>query len=447
MSCESEIKGKLTILNLCIEMSFYVLITSLIMCIQANAQSTDRNNIKSIEIHRNDHYNPGSSGDINHEVSNRGIILLTHFKPKDSWSAYAFDLSKYISQDTLDRLIETVGYDENDQAICVHRITRDTIYCHDYASVYPWLLERIDTNQYLDCITKSIVIGKNNDVLVNIESLEAKGFASENYGYVYTNNKINDWNNNPPYDYLLIGSNNENGEINRLMINEPSMGSKGSAKSMDDSLQVIYNKIIHKELDDRNNGNSIQRSGYMIIEDTNERYFYVNDDFLFELETNFSGLLSDKYEALENVLIIKRRLSGGDLNVHLFSADNPEGIEIDCSLNATFMNYQMHDLNGSWYVPILCKDDNKILLIDYKYQTTFQVPAGMKIVKEYGYIPEKSQLYSSRLKKELKKHEVQRKLEDKVIFMDMKKKLYVYESEKLVELNKSYIDNMLKETY
>jgi len=291
------------------------------------------------------------------------------------------------------------------------------------------------------------VIGKNNDVLVNIESLEAKGFASENYGYVYTNNKIYDWNNNFPYDYLLIGSNNENGEINRLMINEPSIGSKGSAKSMDDSLQVIYNRIIHKELNDRDNGNSIQRSGYMIIEDTNERYFYVNDDFLFELETNFSGLFSDKYEALENVLIIKRRLSGGDLNIHLFSAENPEGIEIDCSINATFMNYQMHDLNGSWYVPILCEDDNKILLIDYKNKTTFQVPAGMKIVKEYGYIPEKSQLYSSKLKKELKKQEVQRKLEDKIIFMDTKKKFFVYESEKLVELNKSYIDNILKETY
>ena len=440
---------------------------------ETKAQSTDRNNIKSLEIHRLDYYNPGSSGDINPEISNRGIILLKHFKPTESWSTYEFNLSKYISIDTLDRLIEKVGYyiydhesnirtyisldgknsEKNNiesnsyEDVCVHRITRDTIYCQDYASVYPWLLARIDTNQYLDCITKSIVIGRNNDVLINIESLEAKGFASENYGYVYTNKKVYDWNNNPPYDYLLIGSNNENGEINRLMINEPSMESKGSAKSMDDNLQIIYNRIIHKEVDDRGNGNFIQRSGYMIIEDTNERYLYVNDDFLFELETVFSGLYSDRYEALENVFIIKRRLSGGDSVVYLFSSENPKGIEIDCSQNATFMNYQMHDLNGSWYVPILCEDNNKFLLIDYKNHTTFQVPAGLKIVKEYGYIPDKSQIYSTKLKKELKKHDVQRKLEDKVIFMDVKKKLYVYENEKLVELNKSYTDKLSKEAY
>ena len=77
---------------------------------ETKAQSTDRNNIKSLEIHRLDYYNPGSSGDINPEISNRGIILLKHFKPTESWSTYEFNLSKYISIDTLDRLIEKVGY-------------------------------------------------------------------------------------------------------------------------------------------------------------------------------------------------------------------------------------------------------------------------------------------------------------------------------------------------
>ena len=192
MSCEKENKGTLSALNMYIEISIYVLIVCHVMCIQANAQYTERNNIKSIKIHRNDYFNPGSSGDVNPEISNRGIILINHFKPTDSWSTYEFNLSKYISIDTLDKLIEKVGTNENDETVCVHRITRDTIYCHDYASVYPWLLERVDTNQYLNCITKtfskdwylSLNIPENDVSTINLKS-------SSMYQYVpYTSSTI-----------------------------------------------------------------------------------------------------------------------------------------------------------------------------------------------------------------------------------------------------------------
>lgn len=104
-------------------------------------------------------------------------------------------MTKYISIDTLDKLIEKVGTNENDESVCIHRITRDTIYCHDYASVYPWLLSRVDTNQYLNCITKLIGTGSYKNVVVNIESIQAKGHSTDNYGYLFTKNKIYDWDN------------------------------------------------------------------------------------------------------------------------------------------------------------------------------------------------------------------------------------------------------------
>ena len=56
-------------------------------------------------------------------------------------------------------------------------------------------------------------------------------------------------------------------------------------------------------------------------------------------------------------------------------------------------------------------------------------------------------MYSTNLKSDLKKREIQYKLEDRVIFMDKKKKLYVYESEKLMELNKRYIKDMMNEEF
>ena len=119
MSCEKENKGTLSALNMYIEISIYVLIVCHVMCIQANAQYTERNNIKSIKIHRNDYFKQGSSGDVNPEISNRGIILINHFKPTDSWSTYEFNLSKYISIDTLDKLIEKVGTIENLQDLSI----------------------------------------------------------------------------------------------------------------------------------------------------------------------------------------------------------------------------------------------------------------------------------------------------------------------------------------
>ena len=155
MSCEKENKGTLSALNMYIEISIYVLIVCHVMCIQANAQYTERNNIKSIKIHRNDYFNPGSSGDVNPEISNRGIILINHFKPTDSWSTYEFNLSKYISIDTLDKLIEKVGTNENDETVCVHRITRDTIYCHDYGS-FPEKSSMYSTNLKSDLKKREI---------------------------------------------------------------------------------------------------------------------------------------------------------------------------------------------------------------------------------------------------------------------------------------------------
>ena len=447
MSCEKENKGTLSALNMYIEISIYVLIVCHVMCIQANAQYTERNNINSIKIHRNDYFNPGSSGDVNPEISNRGIILINHFKPTDSWSTYEFNLSKYISIDTLDKLIEKVGTNENDETVCVHRITRDTIYCHDYASVYPWLLERVDTNQYLNCITKMIGSGINKDVVVHIESISAKGHTTDNYGYLFTKNKIYDWGGNKPYDYLLIGSHDEVGEVKRFMITEPREGFKGIAKSMDDDNQIDFNRIVFKEISDRGYTNSIQRSGYMIVEDVYGTYWYIDDDFIFIVETSFSGMFSDKYQSLENVFVIKRKTSDDESSVTLYSEENPEGIKVKCSQSSTFTNYQVSNIHGSWYVPILCKDGNKTILIDYKNKSTFDIPLEMNIVKEYGSFPEKSSMYSTNLKSDLKKREIQYKLEDRVIFMDKKKKLYVYESEKLMELNKKYIKKMMNEEF
>ena len=447
MSCEIVKQKTCMYINVYIVTCVCFFVAFNVMGLETKAQSTDRNNIKSLDIHRLDYYNPGSSGDVNPEISNRGIILLKHFKPKDSWSAYEFNLSKYISIDTLDKLIEKVGTNKNDETVCVHRITRDTIYCHDYASVYPWLLERVDTNQYLNCITKTIGSGINKDVVVHIESISAKGHTSDNYGYLFTKNKIYDWDGNKPYDYLLIGSHDEVGEIKRFMITEPREGSKGIAKSMDDDNQIDFNRIVFKEISDRGYTNSIQRSGYMIVEDVSGTYWYIDDDFKFIVETSFSGMFSDKYQSLENVFVIKRKISEDDSTVTLFSEENPKGIKIDCSLKATFTNYQVSNIHGSWYVPILCKDGNKTILIDYKNSSTFDIPLEMKIVKEYGSFPDNSAMFSTNLKFDLKKREVQYKLEDKVIFMDKKKKLYVYESEKLIEINKKYIKDVMDEEF
>jgi hypothetical protein len=60
---------------------------------KTNAQFIDKNNISNIQILREDLYNPGSSGDINPEKSNKGMLLIYHKVPTNSWTAYSFDLS------------------------------------------------------------------------------------------------------------------------------------------------------------------------------------------------------------------------------------------------------------------------------------------------------------------------------------------------------------------
>lgn len=52
--------------------SLYSLVLFLLSSIGIFAQPINRNNIKTIEIHRVDHINPGLSGDVNPEKSNLG---------------------------------------------------------------------------------------------------------------------------------------------------------------------------------------------------------------------------------------------------------------------------------------------------------------------------------------------------------------------------------------
>lgn len=185
----------------------------------------------------------------------------------------------------------------------------------------------------------------------------------------------------------------------------------------------------------------------MIVEYVSGTYWYIDDEFKFIVETSFSGIFSDKYQSLENVFVIKMILSEDETSVTLYSEENTEGIKVKCSQSSTFINYQLSNIHGSWYVPILCKDGDKTILIDYKIKSTFDIPLEMKIVKEYGSFPEKSSMYSTNLKSDLKKREIQFKLEDRVIFMDKKKKIYVYQSEKLIELNEKYIKEMMNEEF
>lgn len=58
--------------------SLFPLLLCILSSIGMFAQSINRNNIESIEIHRADYYNPGSSGDVNPEKSNCGLIVVRH---------------------------------------------------------------------------------------------------------------------------------------------------------------------------------------------------------------------------------------------------------------------------------------------------------------------------------------------------------------------------------
>lgn len=410
---------------------------------KTNAQFIDKNNISNIQILREDLYNPGSSGDINPEKSNKGMLLIYHKVPPNSWTAYSFDLSKLITNDTLDKLIEKVGSTEYDD-ICVHKVTRDTIYCHDYSDVYPWLLSKRDTNDYLECITKQIIKGASNAVMINAEFINDEGFTQDNYGYVFTNNLVYDWNKDNPYHYLLISDHGPAGETKRFKITEPEGGISGKVKSMDDDFDITVKRIIYKSLTNQVGSNSIQKRGFLITQDSSSRYWFIKDDRAFNIETTFTSMSQDEYIALDNVLIVKRVENGSDSTTTLFSENNSEGLNIPCSFKATFNNYRKYEINSDWYVPILCTDGKDLKLIDYNNQQIIEVPKDLYIAKDYGKAEASSHIFKTKLKKELQKYEIENYFEDKVIFMNKKKIMFIYEQGDFVVVDKQYINQLLK---
>lgn len=410
---------------------------------ETNAQLIDKNNISNIQILREDLYNPGSSGDINPEYSNKGMMLIQHKRPPKSWTAYSFDLSKIITRDTLEKLIEKVGTRDGED-ICVHKYTRDTIYCHDYSSVYPWLVSKQDTNDYLGCITNQIINGESYDVMINVEFITIDGYAQEKHGYVFTNNLVYDWNLNTPYHYLLIGNNGPEEVNKRFMITEPQGGINGYVKSLDDNTSIQIKRIIDKSIVNYSGSNSIQKHGFIIVEDISSRYWFIKDDRIFEINSTFSNMNQDEFISLGNVLIVKRVENGLDSTITLFSTENIEGFGIPCSFKAQLSNYKSYSLNSDWYVPILCKDGKDLKLIDYKNQQIIQVPKDFYVAKDYGRAEISSLIYKTKFKKELLKYGVEDYLEDKVIFMNKKKTMYVYQEGKFIVVDKKYIDEVLK---
>ena len=434
------INQPLELMNCLLKLTAILLITFIP---ETKAQIIDKNNINNIQIIREDFYNPMSSGDINPEYSNKGMLLIQHKTPPKSWTAYSFDLSKIITRDTLDKLIEKVGTRE-DEDICVHRYTRDTIYCHDYFVVYPWLLSGIDTNDYLECITKKIRKGETHDVIINVELITVDGFSQEKHGYVFTNNLVYDWNLNPPYHYLLIGNNGPEEVNKRFMITEPEGGINGYVKSLDDNTSIEIKRIIHKSLANHSGSYSIQKQGFIIVEDLSSRYWFIKDDRIFNIESNFSNMNQDEFISLGNVLIIKRIENGLDSTTTLFSTENKEGFGIPCSFKAQLSNYKIYSLNSDWYVPILCKDGKDLKLIDYKNQNIIQVPKDLYVAKGYGSAETTSPIYKTTLKKELLKYDVGNYFEDKVIFMNKRKTMYIYQEGQFIVVDKKYIDQILK---
>ncbi|MFM6955810.1 MAG: hypothetical protein ACKOX1_04580, partial [Ignavibacteria bacterium] len=59
------------------------------------------------------------------------------------------------------------------------------------------------------------------------------------------------------------------------MITEPEGGINGYVKSLDDNTSIEIKRIIHKSLANHSGSYSIQKQGFIIVEDLSSRYWFI----------------------------------------------------------------------------------------------------------------------------------------------------------------------------
>jgi len=410
------------------------------LCIYANDKQSfkpdlSKNNIKKVHVHRVNCYDYSGGYNLISE-SNRGVMILEFFSPKDSWAVYKFDLSPILNEDNL---IEGISYtqlpeteNEYDRMVI---LGKDTLQFNGAFkdSCYFRKIRLLDTMDYLKNKSDTILVSGYGQ----IPQVITYNPLFKTHHYIIHDNKIRHWEDSLFRDYYLgfMLPKTEN-SLYKLIVPEKNILGLVDSISIkeivvDNLLEYSVSKLSHLYLKQIAGYDELEstfcRYGFILFKDAKGDLWHVSGTSLFRLPSHLKFSPDDEYLSLGNSFILKQ-YQGENLTYTFFSASHASGKllpfkgEITLGVQASIR--QEMDLMEGTYSNILINDDAQGMhILSTESGNTTQIIKGWKLLKDYGWIRDDNPLLETKYKTHFQRNE---NYYDKMIFMTPKNKLMIY---------------------